>query len=122
MSDTDRRIAQVLASMAIIIVIAVLRDRSRTLAAITATMPVNVALGLWIVADRAEPPVVVSFARSMLAGVAATLVWVLAVWLGARAGWGLGRLLLAGYAAWAVVLGAAALGASLLGVGPVFPW
>lgn len=108
--------------MAIIVVIAVLRDRSRMLAAITATMPINVALGLWIVAAGAEQSAVVSFTRSMLAGVAATLIWVVAVWLGARAGWGLGRLLLSGYVAWGVALGAAMLGASLLGADPMFPW
>lgn len=123
MNDTQRGIAQVLASMAIIIVIALLRDRSRTLAAITATMPVNVALGLWIVrtGEGTGQADVVSFTRSMVAGVGATLIWVVAVWLGARAGWGMGRLLVLGYAAWAVALGAALALQSLLGAGVVFP-
>jgi ABC-type Fe3+ transport system permease subunit len=123
MNETTRRIAPVLASIAIIIAIAVLRDRSKALAAITATMPVNVALALWLmaVADDADQATVVSFTQSMMAGVLATLVWLLAVWLGARAGWGLGRLYLVGYAAWGVVIGVAYLLQSLLGAGPGFP-
>ncbi len=123
MNDTQRGIAQVLASVAIIVAIALLRDRSRTLAAITATMPVNVALGLWIVGagEGTGQAEILSFTRSMVAGVGATLIWVVAVWLGARAGWGVGRLLALGYAAWAVALGAALVLQSLLGGGMVFP-
>jgi hypothetical protein len=123
MNQTFRRVAPVLASIAIIIVIAVLRDRFKALAAITATMPVNVALGLWLVyvADGTDQATVVSFSRSMFAGVVATLIWLLAVWLAARAGWGLGRLLLVGYAAWGVAVGAMCVVQSLLGVGPVLP-
>ncbi len=42
----------------------------------------------------------------MIVGVLATLVWLLAVWLTARAGWGLGGLLLVGYVAWAAAIAA----------------
>jgi hypothetical protein len=123
MNDTYRRIAPVLASIAIIIVIAVLRDRSKALAAITATMPINVALGLWLVyvADGTDQATVISFTRSMFAGVVATLIWLVAVWLGARAGWGLGRLLLVGYAAWGLAIGVVFAVQSLLGGPPAFP-
>src|ERR1051326_9194653 len=43
------RIAPVLVSIAIIIVIAIVRQCSQTLAAITVTMPLNIPLGMWIV-------------------------------------------------------------------------
>jgi hypothetical protein len=120
MNDTWRRIAPVLASIAIIILIAVLRDRSKALAAVTATMPVNIALGLWIVfvAADGDQAAVVGFARSMFFGLIATVLWLLAVWLAARAGWGLGRLLLAGYVVWAVATVAILLLRSLLGGPP----
>jgi hypothetical protein len=123
MSENMRRIAPVLASIAIVIAIAVLRDRSKTLAAITATMPINVALALWLVtvADGTDQATVVSFTRSMFAGVVATLIWLLVVWLGARAGWGLGRLFLAGYAAWGIALGMALIMQSLVGTGATLP-
>jgi hypothetical protein len=106
MNETLQRIAPVLASILIIILIAVLRARSKTVAAITATMPVNVALGLWIVyvSEGGDHETVIPVVRSMFVGVAATAVWLLAVWAAARAGWGLPRLLLAGYAAWAVTI------------------
>jgi len=102
MNDTFRRIAPVLASIVVIIVLAVVRARSRVLAAVTTTMPVTIALGLWIVyvAEDGDRAAVITFSRSMLLGLVATATWPLAVWLAARAGWGLPRLLLVGYLAW----------------------
>jgi hypothetical protein len=121
MNETWRRIAPVLASIAVIIVLAVLRARSRVLAAVTATMPVTIALGLWIVyvAEDGDRTAVVTFARSMLLGLIATATWPLAVWLGARAGWGLPRLLLVGYVAWAITAGVILLLQSLFGGPPL---
>jgi hypothetical protein len=108
MNENWRRVAPVLASIVIIIVIAVLRERSKTLAAITATMPVTIALSLWIVyvAEGGDQSAVVTFTRSMFFGLIAAWAWLLAVWLAARAGWGLGRLVLVGYLAWAVATAA----------------
>jgi hypothetical protein len=102
MNETFRRIAPVLASIVVIIVLAVVRARSRVLAAVTTTMPVTIALGLWIVyvAEDGDRAAVITFSRSMLLGLVATATWPLAVWLAARAGWGLPRLLLVGYLAW----------------------
>jgi hypothetical protein len=108
MNENWRRIAPVLASIGIIIVIAVLRERSKTLAAITATMPVTIALSLWIVyvAEGGDQSAVVTFTRSMFFALIAAWAWLLAVWLAARAGWGLGRLILVGYLAWAAATAA----------------
>jgi hypothetical protein len=122
LNETYRRIAPVLASIAIIIVIAVLRERSKALAAITATMPINVALALWIiyVSDGTDQETVVSFVRSMVIGVIGTLIWLLAVWLAARAGWALPRLLLVGYIAWGIATGAIFALQSLIGRSSIF--
>jgi len=123
MNETWRRVGPVLASIGIIVVIALLRERSKALAAITATMPVSIALGLWIVyvAEQGDPTAVVSFVRSMLIGIAATAIWLLAVWLAARAGWGLPRLLLVGYLAWGITIGAIFAFQSLMGDSPILP-
>ena len=122
MNDTLRRIGPVLLSIVIIIVIALLRERSRVLAAITATMPINVALALYLiyVAEGTDQAAVVDFVRSMVLGVTATLIWLLAVWLAARAGWRLPRLLLVGYVAWGIAIGAIFALQSLLGTPSIF--
>ena len=88
MNGATRRILPVLASIAIIVVIAILRDRSKALAAITTTMPVSIALGLWIVyiGEGGDRDAVISFTRSMVLVIIGTATWLLAVWLGARAG------------------------------------
>jgi hypothetical protein len=106
-----------------VIQIAVLRERSKALAAITATMPINVALGLYLitVADGTDQETVVSFVRAMVIGVIGTLIWLLAVWLAARAGWTLPRLLLVGYLAWGIAIGAIFALQSLVGRSSIFP-
>lgn len=123
MNETYRRIAPVLASIAIIIVIAVLRERSKVLAAITATMPINITLALWIitVSDGTDQETVVSFVRSMVIGVIGTLIWLLAVWLATRAGWAFPRLLLVGYLAWGTAIGAIFAIQSVVGKSSIFP-
>lgn len=123
MNETWRRIAPVLASIAIVIVIALLRERSKAVAAITATMPINVALALWLIyaGEGTDQSAVVDFVRSMIVGVSATLVWLLVVWVAAWAGWGLPRLLLVGYVAWAVAIAAIFTLQSLVGGASIFP-
>ena len=121
MNETWRRIGPVLTSIAVIILIAVVRARSKVLAAVTATMPVTTALGLWIVyaAEDGDRTAVVAFTRSMFFGLIAAWAFLLALWLGARAGWGLSRLLLVGYVAWAIVAGVILLLQSLFGGPPL---
>ena len=122
MNEIWRRFGPVLASIVIIIVIALLRERSKALAAITATMPINVALALWLiyVPEGTDQAAVVDFVRSMVVGVIGTLIWLLAVWAAARAGWDLPRLLLAGYVAWGIAIGAIFALQSLLGGPSIF--
>jgi hypothetical protein len=98
--------APVLVSIVIILLIAVLRAVSKTVAAITATMPLNIMLALWIVyaAEEGEETSVVRFTGSMIMGVAATLACVVAMWLAAKAGWRLLPVIFVGYLAWGTTL------------------
>ena len=124
MRETLERFGPVAASIAIILVIAILRERSKAIAAITATMPINMTLALWLIyaADGTTQTEVVGLVRSMVFGVLASLCWLLAVWLGARAGLGLGRLLIVGYGAWGFLLTIVFLIPSLLGGPTIFPF
>lgn len=94
-------------SIVILIAIALLKEHSRLVAAITAFMPVNLSLGMWIVAANAqdEHQALVEFTQGLGFGGVPTLIFLLVVIWGARAGLRLGPLLLAGFAGWAVGLG-----------------
>lgn len=96
----------VVVSIAVLILVAVVQRYSRPLAAITATMPLNIPLSLWIVSEAAgdDRPGVVSFMDGMLWGILPTVVFVIAAWLAVRAGWKVGPTILVGYAAWAAAV------------------
>jgi hypothetical protein len=102
-----QQIVPVFISVGVIILIAVLRAHSRALAAITATMPLQIPLAVWIVssANENDPIARAKFAESVFWGLGATLAFAAALWLAARAGWSTGSMILAGYAAWGTVLG-----------------
>ena len=106
MNATLHDIAPVVVSITIIIVIAVVRAYSRTLAAITATMPINIMLALWIVyaGERGDQTAMVEFTGSMVIGVVATLFSVIGMWLASRAGWRVAPTIVAGYTAWGATL------------------
>ena len=99
-----QRLLPVIISIILIIAIGILRHYSRTFAAIAATMPINITLGLWIVYDGSDPIGMRQFYNTMVIGMPPTLLFVLVTWLAARAGWGLIPMLLAGYVTWAVAL------------------
>lgn len=98
------RALPVIVSILIIIAVAVLRQYSRTFAAIAATMPINIPLALWIIYDRSDRAGNAEFFETLLIGLPATMLFILAAWLAARAGWGLLPVILVGYAAWGVAL------------------
>ena len=80
----------VLVSVLIVVLVAVVQERSRHLAAILATMPLTAPLAMWIVfsASSGDQRQTADFARSMVIGAVASLVFVLACWLGLRQEWG----------------------------------
>ena len=102
-----QKIAPVIASILLIICIAVARAYSKTFAAIVSTMPINIALSLWIVASAEEGKTasMIEFSAAMLRGIIPTVVFVFVTWIAFRAGWTLVPVLLVSYAAWAAALG-----------------
>jgi len=107
MSIAWRDVGPVIVSTLIIITVAIVRAHSRTAAAVLATMPINVPLAMWVVyagagGDRAT---MTQFTQSMLVAIGPTVIFILVVWLAARAGWGLVPMLAVGYVAWAAGLG-----------------
>ncbi|NWG16567.1 MAG: hypothetical protein HXY41_08025 [Chloroflexi bacterium] len=100
-----QRVLPVLVSIAIIILVAILREYSKTLAAITATMPINVPLALWIIYAAEGQPAMMSFTEALLINIWPTIIFLIIAWLAARAGWGLLPILVAGYLGWGISLG-----------------
>ncbi len=100
------KLLPVIVSILIIIAIAIVRNYSRTLAAIISTMPINVPLGLWVVsAADSSPEAMADFTRGMLIGIFPTVGFIAAAWLAFKAGLGLVPAILIGYLVWGVGLG-----------------
>ena len=103
---TLQKALPIITSIVIILIVAVLRERSRTLAAILGTMPINMPLVMWIVwnSPTTDQPIMVGFVRSLIIGMVPTMIWLAIVFLALRSGWQLWTALLSGYAAWAILL------------------
>ncbi len=116
MSEFWRNVGPVVVSILIIIAVAILRAHSRTAAAVLATMPINVPLALWVVYAGAggDRTVMAQFTQSMLIAIGPTVLFILVVWLAARAGWRLVPMLAVGYCAWSAGLGLTLLGRHFL--------
>lgn len=111
------RVAPVIVSILIIIAVAILRNYSKTLAAIFATMPINIPLGLWVVAGGGEMAndALAGFANDMFWNMFPTMLFIGVVVLGVKANWTLVTSILAGYAAWGVSMVALSLVRGWLG-------
>jgi hypothetical protein len=96
----------VVISILVIILVAVLEKYSKLFAAVTATMPLNIPLALWIVyaSTRGDQAAVQEFTSSLLMGIIPTLAFLITIWLAARSGMKLGPILVVGYAMWGTVL------------------
>jgi len=114
---TFQKLLPVATSIGVILLVAVLRERSRTLAAIFATMPINMPLAIWVVAsgvgDEQLNPVIELLTRNMIIGFIPTFVWLGVVYLAMRAGWQLIPAILGGYLVWGLLL-AIAFGVGLM--------
>lgn len=97
-------ILPVVISIIVIILVAVLEKQSKMIAAITATMPLTVALALWIVyaSVGGEQQAVSQFTTGLLLGIIPTVCFLVTVWFASRAGLKLIPLLLVGYAVWGI--------------------
>ena len=98
------KVAPVIVSIIIIIFIAIIREYSKTFAAIAVTMPINLPLGLWLVYGSSTRAEMEEFNRALAFNLVPTFAFVLIAWLAARAGWKLVPMVVAGYAGWGVGL------------------
>ncbi len=93
-------------SIVILILVAVLEKQSKLVAAITATMPLTIVLGLWVVYASAggDTEAMESFTSGLIIGIIPSVIFLIAVWFGVRQGLRLLPLIAAGYAAWGACL------------------
>lgn len=96
------RIVPVVLSVVIIVLVAVVQERSRTLAALVAAMPLTAPLAMWIVfsATQGDHAQTAAFVRSMALGFVASLAFVLACWFALARHWGFAPALVFGAAVW----------------------
>ena len=86
---TRERIVPVVLSVLVIVLVAVVQERSRHLAAILAAVPLTAPLAMWIVysATQGDHSQTADFVASMFVGFAASMVFVAASWFGFRQQW-----------------------------------
>ena len=99
------KVLPVVASVIIIVLVAVVQERSRELAAVLAVMPLTVPLAVWIVfaASGRDYQQTAHFVRSMIAGYLATIAFVVACWYGLRQQWPLPAVLVVAFGLWAAL-------------------
>jgi len=97
-----QEVLPVVVSVIVIILIAILEKQSRLIAAITATMPLSIPLGIWIVhsSSGGDKIAVSEFTLGVLLGIIPTIGFVITAWLVARHGATLGKILVSGYSVW----------------------
>ena len=102
------RVVPVVLSVLVIVLVAIMQERSRHLAAIIATVPLTAPLAMWIVfaASHGDHRETADFVASMVVGFAASLVFVLVCWIGFRRAWGFAATLCVAAAVWLAVVSA----------------
>ena len=107
MSIDWSRVAPVLISIGIIILIAIVRQYSKTFAAIAATMPLNIPLGMWIVYSGSEDrqAAMTEFSQAAAMNIIPTLVFLIVAWQLSKAGYSVIPTIVIGYITWAICLG-----------------
>jgi hypothetical protein len=100
------KVAPVIVSILVIIGVAIARQYSRTLAAIMATMPINLPLALWIVySGETNREAFSEFAGTMVINLLPTLLFIVVAWWLAKQGYTLVPIIGLSYVAWGVGLG-----------------
>jgi hypothetical protein len=107
MSIDWARVAPVIVSICIIILVAVVRQYSKAFAAIAATMPINIPLGMWIVTSGSDDPqaALAQFMEAAMINSLPLVVFLLLGWHLARSGHSLIVTITVGYIGWGVALG-----------------
>ena len=105
---STQRIVQLLISFAILTGVALISEKSRSLAGILAVLPINVTLALWLVASNNpdDSKLAADFSRMMLLGLLPGIVFLGVCWAAFRRGWSLPLAIGTGYVVWALAMGA----------------
>jgi hypothetical protein len=98
-------IYRIMVGCALITAVAIISDRSRTLAGILGTAPINIPIILWILWGKSDGDYsnVADTTRSMLLGIFSTACFIAACLYGFNRRWPFGLTLTAGYLIWAAV-------------------
>jgi hypothetical protein len=101
----SEKVLPVVASVIIIVLVAIVQARSRELAAVLAVMPLTVPLAVWIVfsASGRDYQQTAHFVRSMIAGYLASVAFVVACWYGLRQQWPLPAVMVFAFGLWATL-------------------
>jgi hypothetical protein len=99
-----QNVLPVVVSLCVIVLVAILQKQSKLIAAITATMPLTVALSYWIVyaSSNGKQADVTQFSTGLLLGIIPTISFLIALWLASRSGLKLLPALLVAYAVWGI--------------------
>ena len=100
------KVIPVVVSVAIIVLVAVVQERSRELAAIMAVMPLTMPLAAWIVfsASGGDHDQTARFVRSMFAAYVPTVVFMAALWFGFRQTWPFAVVIGLAFGVWAALV------------------
>ena len=98
----------VVSSIVIILIVAVVRDRSRTLAAIFAVMPINMPLALWVLASGGsdDAMVLMNYVRTLIIGLIPAFIWLGVVFIFLKLGWTLLGSIVIAYVVWVALIAA----------------
>jgi hypothetical protein len=99
-------ILRILVGCLLITVVALISDRSKTLAGILATAPINIPIILWILWGNSEGDYrdLQAVTRSMLTGIFSTACFIALCWFGFGRRWSFSQILATGYLVWALVV------------------
>jgi uncharacterized membrane protein (GlpM family) len=102
----QERLFPVVVSVVVIILVAVVQERSRYLAAVLASMPLTAPLALWIVfsATKGDHQQTANFAAAMVVGFIGSLAFIVACWYGFSRHWNFSVVLSMGAVAWSVIM------------------
>jgi hypothetical protein len=99
-------IYRILVGYALITAVAVISDRSRALAGIVGTAPINIPIILWIIWGKSDGNYanIQEVTRSMLIGIVSTACFIALCWFGFNRRWSFVTTLAVGYLVWAAVV------------------
>ena len=97
---------RILVGCALITAVALISDRSRALAGIVGTAPINIPIILWIIWGKSDDDYVnlQEVSRSMLLGIVSTAGFIALCWFGFNRRWPFVTTLAVGYLVWAAIV------------------